>query len=68
MDNVSSLADKLKYLEKLRGEFKNNDDELSERKKRDVNLGKQINWSNVRKVQKCDECMVPWYFFLSLRT
>ena len=33
MDNGSSLADELKYLRKLRGEFKENGDELAERKK-----------------------------------
>ena len=34
MENGSSLADELKYLEKLRGNFKDNDDELAERKKK----------------------------------
>ena len=63
MDNGLSLVDELKDLEKLRSEFKDNDDELSEREKRDVKLGKKINWSNLRKVQKCDECMVPRCFF-----
>ena len=59
MDNGSSLSDELKDLENLRGKFKYNSDDLEEREKRDGNLGKQINWSKVRKVQKCDECMSP---------
>ena len=33
MDNGSSLSDELKYLENLSGKFKDNDNELSERKK-----------------------------------
>ena len=63
MDNISSLSDKLKDLEKLSGEFKENNNELAGRKKLDGKLGKQINWLNVRKVQKRDDCMEPWCFF-----
>ena len=44
MDNGSPLADELKDLEKLRGDFKDNGDELEERGKRYGKLGKQINW------------------------
>ena len=55
MENGPSLSDELKDLEKLRGEFKDNDDELAKRKNRDVKLGKQIKWSKARKVHKCDE-------------
>ena len=33
MDNESSLEDELKDLENFRGEFKENEDELAERKK-----------------------------------
>ena len=33
MNNGSSLADELRYLRNLRGEFKENGDELAERKK-----------------------------------
>ena len=43
MGNGSSLADEQKDLEKFRGEFKDNYDELAERKKIDGNIGKQIN-------------------------
>ena len=59
MENGSSLADELKDLDNLRSEFKDNDNELSEREKRYGKLGKQMNWSKLRKVQKCDECMAP---------
>ena len=62
MDNGSSLSYELKDLEKLRGKFKNNKDELAKRKEVDGKLGKHIYWSKVRKVQKYDECMT-WCFF-----
>ena len=57
MENGSSLADELKYQENLCGKFKDNVDDLVERKKRYAKLGNKINCSKARKVQKCDECM-----------
>ena len=59
MDSGASLADELKDLEKLCGEFKQNDSDLAKREKRDRKLVTVVNWTKVRKVYRCDECTVP---------
>ena len=48
MDSGASLSDELKYPEKLRGEFKQNDSDLAEREKRDRKLLTVVNWTKVR--------------------
>ena len=63
MDSRASLADELKDLEKLRGEFKQNDSDLAEKEKRDRKLVTVVNWTKVRKVYRCDECTAPRCFF-----
>ena len=59
MDSGASLSDELKYPEKLRGEFKQNDSDLAEREKRDRKLLTVVNWTKVRKVYRCDEYTAP---------
>ena len=53
----------LKDLEKLRGEFEQNDSDLAEREKRDRKLVAASTWMKVRKVYRCDECTSPRWFF-----
>ena len=65
MGSRASLADELKDLEKLRGEFKQNYSDLAEKEKRDRKLVTAVNWTKARKVYRCDECTAPRYLFLT---
>jgi hypothetical protein len=66
LDKGATLEEELADLNKLRGDFDENDDIQKTRKARDTKLTKNVNWTKVRKVLTCDDCRAPRCVFSRL--